>query len=159
YPLTQVAEPATGIARLRLVEQMTAAIVDAQRAREDINHAGSARAWARALDAREQLGLARDAVTLQIDQQRIQSWALESLPVSVEEAQHLVDESTATLGASDSTTANTYTALAWTLRKHGRHREAVAAFRRAYELTSATQGPTYRATLRLQQAMADELVA
>nr|HET7858374.1 CHAT domain-containing tetratricopeptide repeat protein [Caldimonas sp.] len=159
YPLTRVDEAAPRIARLQLVERMTQAIVDAQRAREDIDHAGSARAWARALDARDKLGLARDLVSLQIDQQRIQSWAIASLPVPVEDAQRLVDESTATLGPSHEVTANTYTALAWTLRKHGRHREAIAAFRRAYELTAASQGPTFRATLRLQQAMADELAA
>jgi len=159
YPLTRVDAAAFRIARLQLVEQMTQAIVDAQRAREDINHAGSARAWARALDVREKLGLPRDLVSLQIDQQRIQSWAIASLPVPVEEAQRLVDESTATLGANHEVTANTYTALAWTLRKHGRHREAVETFRRAYELTAASEGPTFRATLRLQQAMADELVA
>jgi CHAT domain-containing protein len=158
FPLARVDRPAPRIAQIRLVEQMAVAIFQAGIAREALDHAASARQWARALEVRAALGLPRDDVTLQIDQQRIQSWALAGLPVAADEAQRLVEDATASLGAQHAVTGNAYTALGWTLRSHGRHFEAIDAFRRAHELTAATQGPKYRATLRLQQHLATQLL-
>ena len=157
YPLERQAEPATAIQQALLVEDMGLAISKAEVARERQDHLSAARSYARANEIRRQLGLAGDSISIQIDKQRIQSWALGGLPVDVAEAQELVDTATRQLGPTHDFTANATTALANTLDAHGRYSEAVAVYRKALELTIATQGSAFRATWRLQQALASTL--
>lgn len=157
YPLERVPEAAIAIHLALLVEEMGLAISQAEVAREHADHLAAARSYARAGEIRRQQGLAGDSISIQIDKQRIQSWALGGLPVDVADAHALVDTATKQLGPTHDFTANAYTALGNTLEAHGRYGEAASVYRKALDMTIATQGTAFRATWRLQQSFANTL--